>query len=88
MEEFSVDLDNIVIRKLKKKGVDQDIIPRFIKDMMNSYSDNPSMSLFQANDRLQLLGWNDITLDYHTFQLILSYIEKENSGISSNHQTF
>jgi hypothetical protein len=85
MEEYSIDLDDIVVEELKKKGIDQDIIPRFIKDMMNSYSDNPSISLFQANDHLRLLGWDDITLDYHTFQLILSYIEKERSGITSNH---
>ncbi len=27
------------------------------------------MSLSQVNNRLHSLGWNDIDLDYHTFQL-------------------
>ena len=85
MEEYSIDLERILIQQLKKKGIEQEIIPRFIKDMRNSYFDNPSMSLLQINNRLKLLGWSEMKLDYHTFQLILSYIEKDRLESPTNH---
>ena len=75
METYSIDIDHILIQQLEKKGVEQYIIPRFLKDLMNSYGDDTSMSHFQVNDRLHFLGWDDIQLDYHTFQLAKAYLE-------------
>ena len=60
--------------RLKKKGIEQNHIQGFINDLMNSYFDDPSMNLLQLNDRLHLLGWLDIQLDYHTFQLAKAYL--------------
>lgn len=77
METYSIDVEKILIQQLEKKGLDQNIIPRFIKDIINSYCDDTSMSLFQINDRLQLLGWDDIVLDYNTFQLTETYLEND-----------
>jgi hypothetical protein len=33
------------------------------------------MSHYQANKRLKYLGWNDIEIDYHTFQLAMNSLE-------------
>jgi len=37
---------------------------------------NPNMSLSQVNERLHYLGWNDIELDYHTYQLAIECLDK------------
>ena len=77
METYSIDIKNVLIGQLKEKGVALHTIPRIIKDLTISFSDNPSLNLFQANTRLHLLGWDDVKLDYHTFQLAKANFEND-----------
>jgi len=73
METPSTDIEATLMHQLDKMGVDSNTTPRFIKDLIISFSDNPTMSLFQVNSRLHGLGWN--YLDYHTFQLAKACFE-------------
>ena len=75
METHPTDIETTLIHQLDKMGVESNTIPRLIKDLIISFSDNPSMSLFQVNSRLHGLGWDDIDLDYHTFQLVKACFE-------------
>lgn len=75
MEEYTEDIKNLLIEKLEKKGIEQNIIPRFIKDLLNSEFNDPAISLYQVNNHLHLLGWEDVQLDYHTSQLAIAYLE-------------
>jgi len=45
MEEHSTDIEETLINELKRKGIDNNIIPRFIKDMAYSFQIDPSVSL-------------------------------------------
>jgi len=73
METPSTEIETTLIHQLDKMGVESNTIPRFIKDLVISLSDNPSMSLFQVNNRMHGLGWD--YLDYHTFQLAKACFE-------------
>lgn len=50
-------------------GIASNLIPDFMKDLANPPFLDPGMNFTQVNERLHRLGWNDIELDYHTFQL-------------------
>ena len=78
MEKYSIDTEKILSKQLEKQGIELNIIPRFIKDLFYSFLDNPAINLFQVNDRLRLLGWIDINLDYHTYQLAKACFEDTN----------
>jgi hypothetical protein len=69
-------LIKIVIKRLVEKGMDINLISSFIRDVANI---NPSTDydLTELNRRLSTLGWYDLELDYHTFQLIDAIIENE-----------
>jgi hypothetical protein len=69
--DMELDLKNIekLLQRLEKIGVEQKLISAFMKDLANSLFHNPNMNFSQANERLHYIGWNDIELDYHTFQL-------------------
>ncbi|MBW1775480.1 MAG: hypothetical protein JRJ82_21775 [Deltaproteobacteria bacterium] len=79
MEEHSTDIEETLINELKRKGIDNNIIPRFIKDMAYSFQIDPSVSLSDVNDRLHFLGWEEVELDYHTLQLAIASFEREQS---------
>jgi len=68
-------LKEILIARLKNKGMDLNIIPGFIRSLTSSFAYYPNVNLKQVNRRLRYMGWNDIELDYFTFQLIMECLE-------------
>jgi hypothetical protein len=81
MEERSTDIEKTLINELKGKGIENNIIPRFIKDLAHSFQIDPSVSLPNVNGRLHFLGWEDVELDYHTLQLALASFERDQSQL-------
>ncbi|MBC8179522.1 hypothetical protein H8E88_00200 [candidate division KSB1 bacterium] len=65
------DFGNIehLLQRLDEMGIEPNLIPAFTKDLANSLALNPDMNFTQVNERLHYIGWNDIELDYRTFEL-------------------
>jgi hypothetical protein len=66
-----------LLQRLQEMGIESNQIPGFMKDLANSLAPNPDMNFSQVNERLKYLGWNDVKLDYHTFQLAIECLGKE-----------
>jgi hypothetical protein len=66
-----------LVDRLKTKGVDPGIIPWFIKNLARTMKFDSHMNLSQINSRLKWLGWDDVELDYHTYQLAKACFESE-----------
>ena len=81
MDERSTDINKILTNELEGKGIENNILPRFIKDLAYSFQIDPSVSLSDVNDRLHFLGWNDVELDYHTLQLAIASFERDQSQL-------
>ena len=82
MEKRPTDIEQILIHELERKGIENRIIPRFIKDLCNSFLTDPSISLLEVNERLHFLGWEDVDLDYHTLQLAIASFERDQSNLA------
>jgi len=65
----------VMIKRLEKKGVWSDIIPVFIRDVINTISINPLSTLQELNAKLHLLGWDDFELDEYTLELVIAGFE-------------
>ena len=65
----------LLIRRLKQKGIGARIIPGLIRELGNLDFVDPHMNLIQVNKRLHYLGWDDVEMDYHTLQLAISCLE-------------
>ncbi len=68
-------LERILIKRLEDKGIDKNVIPGFFRTLACSCHDNPDFSLSQINHRLEYLGWNNVELDYYTYQLVVNCVE-------------
>jgi len=68
-------VDKKLTLRLIDSGVEASMIPGFIRSLVNACLIIPDMSHYQANKRLKYLGWNDIEIDYHTFQLAMNSLE-------------
>ena len=77
MDEHSKEIKKNLINELRGKGIENNLIPRFIKDLAYSFQIDLSISLSDVNDRLHFLGWRDVELDYHTLQLAVASFERD-----------
>ena len=46
-------IDKALISKLKEKGIEESLIPGFLRTLANALMINPSMSSLQLNQRLK-----------------------------------
>ena len=79
MDTNSIDIERIFFSHLKKKGIEQKAIDRFVKDLVNSNFDDPNISLNQVSSNLTFLGWDDSLIDFQTLQLAKAYLENSSS---------
>ena len=77
METYPINIKQIFLQRLNKIGVEPTLISGLMKALAGFFFLNPNMNLLQVNERLHYLGWDDIELDYHTFQLAVECLGKE-----------
>jgi hypothetical protein len=65
-------LNKILKQRLDQKGIDSAAATGFIRNLTNILSEYPFLSLSEVNRIMQFLGWQDVNLDYHTFQLLIA----------------
>ncbi len=66
-----------LLHRLNDKGIEPNLIPGFIRNLANTFYIDPELNLQEINKRLHYLGWENLDLDYHTFQIAITCLEKE-----------
>jgi hypothetical protein len=77
---FIIPMENLkplLINRLKSKGMDPALIPRYLKALATLLSTDPGIDADQANRKLKALGWNEVAIDYHSLQIALACLEQE-----------
>lgn len=64
-----------LFERLEAIGIGSESVAGLKRDVANCLSVDAAMSLSEVNRRLNYLGWEDGQLDYHTFQLLVAWIE-------------
>jgi hypothetical protein len=72
------------MKRLKDKGIEECLIPGFLRILANSLIGYPDTNLFLINKKLGYLGWPDFELDEHTFQLAMACFEDDAADISKH----
>ena len=65
----------VLINRLKSRGLTGKEIAWFLKDFSNSVVNNPRVNEAQLQAWLGTLGWTDLELDYHTIELTKACFE-------------
>jgi len=73
-----------LLQRLKKKGIEECLIPGFLRILTNSLNGYPDTNRFLINKKLRYLGWPDFDLDEHTFQLAMACFEDDAVDISKH----
>ena len=71
------ELRQLLIQRLGNKGLGKNLIPGFLRSLANSIDmdQNPNFTLI--NKHMRNIGWDDIDLDYRTFELARNCLEAE-----------
>ena len=71
------DLKQLMIQRLNHKGLEKNLIPGFLRSLANSIDMEKSTNFTSISRHLRRMGWDDIDLDYHTFELARNCLEEE-----------
>ena len=71
------DLKPLLIDRLKSQGMDPSLIPAFLKALTSIIASEPGIELAQVNQKLNLLGWNEVIIDYHSLQIAIACLVTE-----------
>jgi len=71
------DLRQLLVQRLSHKALEKNLIPGFLRSLANSIDigQNPNYTLI--NKHMRKIGWDDIDLDYRTFELARNCLEAE-----------
>jgi hypothetical protein len=75
---MTTDIHQILLERLHQQGVNTEEAAALLRDLSKILEPNPGIDPAAATSRLQLLGWNGITLDYQSLQLALAWMEFKN----------
>jgi hypothetical protein len=71
------DLKLLPIDRLKSKGMDPSLISAFLKALTNLISSEPGIEPAVANQKMHSLGWDEVTVDYHSLQIAIACLEAD-----------
>ena len=66
------DLKLLLIDRLKSQGMDPSLISIFLKNLTSIIASDPGIDPAQLNQKLNALGWNEVSIDYHSLQIALA----------------
>ena len=69
------DLRQLLVQRLSHKGLEKNLIPGFLRSLANSIDIGKNTNYTLINKRMRNIGWDDIDLDYHTFELARNCLE-------------
>ena len=71
------DLRKLLIQRLNHKGLEKSQIPGFLRSLANSIDMRQNKNFTLINRHMRNIGWEDVDLDYHTFELARNCLEAE-----------
>jgi len=69
------DLRQILVQRLSHRGLEKNQIPGFLRSLANSIDIGQDPNYTLINKHMRNIGWNDIDLDYRTFELARNCLE-------------
>lgn len=60
----------LLVERLERQGVEQAQMSGFFRELAKLMSEFPDVTLPAVNARLHYLGWAEVTLGYHSMQLV------------------
>ncbi len=69
------ELRQLLIQRLSRKGLETNLIPGFLRSLANSIDMGQNPNFTSINRHMRQIGWDDIDLDYHTFELARNCLE-------------
>jgi len=69
------DIRKLLIQRLNQKGLDNNLIPGYLRILANSICMSQNQNLTLINRQMRRIGWDGFDLDYHTFELAIDCLE-------------
>lgn len=75
--ETSEPIRRALFRQVAKKGMASSLIPHYLRELKKSIYIRPGKSHYEINEHMHYLGWREIDVDYHIFQLAKACLNRD-----------
>ena len=72
-----------LVELIGKKGMESTLIPHYLRVLSHSIFVRPEEGYTELNEHMHHIGWGDIDVDYHLFELAKACLEK--SAVRGQH---
>jgi len=69
------DIHQLLLDRLQQQGINTEEASALLRDLSKILESSPGIDPASASSKLQLLGWNGVSLDYQSLQLALVWID-------------
>lgn len=64
-----------LMEQVERRGMESTLIPHYLRALSNSISVRPGEGHSEINEHMRHIGWGDIEVDYHLFELAKACLE-------------
>lgn len=64
-----------LMEQVGKRGMESALIPHYLRALSNSIFVRPGEGHTEINEHMHQIGWGDIEVDYHLFELAKACLE-------------
>jgi hypothetical protein len=70
-------IKNVLFKQVAKRGMQDSLIPHYLRDLTRSIFVRPGKNHSEINEHMHHLGWKEIEVDYHIFELAKACLNSE-----------
>ncbi len=75
--EPSESIKRVLFRQVAKRGMQNSLIPHYLRELTRSIFIRPGENHLEINEHMHYLGWREIEVDYHIFELAKACLNRE-----------
>ena len=75
--ETSESIRRVLFRQVAKRGMQNSLIPHYLRELTQSIVIRPGKNHSEINEHMHSLGWREIEVDYHIFELAKACLNRE-----------
>jgi hypothetical protein len=75
--EASESIKKVLFRQVAKQGMASSLIPHYLRELTRSIFVRPGKNHSEINEHMHHLGWKEIEVDYHIFELAKACLSQD-----------
>lgn len=70
-------IKKVLFKQVAKRGMQDSLIPHYLRELTRTIFTRPGKNHSEINEHMHSLGWREIEVDYHIFELAKACLSRD-----------